>query len=147
MAKRKLGHEAKLYRNTGTFDVPVWTEIDNVRDLTRSLEKGEADVTTRANAGWTATTGALKDLSLEFQMVYDPEDENVTALEDAYFDGDQIEFAIMDGDINVTDNKGVRATMEVFNFSQAEALAEAILIDVSLKPTYADNPPQRYVVP
>lgn len=67
----KLGMEAKLYRNSGTYASPTWTEIQNVKDLTLNLEAGEADVTTRGNAGWRATIASLKDGSIEFDMVWD----------------------------------------------------------------------------
>ena len=65
----KLGMEAKLYRNTGTYAAPTWVEMTNVKDVTLNLEAGEADVTTRGNAGWRATIAALKDGSIEFEMV------------------------------------------------------------------------------
>ena len=61
----KLGMEAKLYRNTGTYAAPTWVEMLNVKDLTLNLEASEADVTTRGNAGWRATIAALKDGSIE----------------------------------------------------------------------------------
>jgi len=52
----KIGLDCKLYYNTGGNEDPIvpgnWTELDNARDVTLNLEKGEADVTTRANAGW-----------------------------------------------------------------------------------------------
>ena len=63
----KLGMEAKLYRNTGTYAAPTWVGMINVKDLTLNLEAGEADVTTRGNAGWRATIAALKDGSIEFE--------------------------------------------------------------------------------
>lgn len=47
----KLGLDAKLYRNTGTFASPAWNEIQNVKDVTLNLEAGKADVTTRGSAG------------------------------------------------------------------------------------------------
>ena len=62
----RLGMDAKLYRNAGSFGSPIWTEVTNVKDLTLNLEKGEADVTTRANGGWRATVGTLKDASIDF---------------------------------------------------------------------------------
>ena len=65
----KLGLDAKLFQNTGTYATPTWDEITNVRDLTLNLEAGEADVTTRGNAGWRATVATLKDGSIEFEMV------------------------------------------------------------------------------
>jgi len=70
----RLGMDAKLYRNTGDYATPTWVEVSNVKDVTLNLEKGEADVTTRANAGWRATVGTLKDASIEFQMVWDTVD-------------------------------------------------------------------------
>lgn len=44
-------------------------EITNVKDLTVSLEKAEADASTRANNGWHATVGTLKDASIEFTVL------------------------------------------------------------------------------
>ena len=76
----RLGLDAKLYRNTGTYATPVWAEITNVKDLTLNLEKGEADVTTRANLGWRALVGTLKEASLEFQMVWDTADSHFTGV-------------------------------------------------------------------
>ena len=70
----KLGLDAKLYRNTGTFASPAWNEVINVKDLTLNLEAGEADVTTRGNNGWRATVATLKDGSIEFEMVWDTAD-------------------------------------------------------------------------
>jgi len=135
----KLGMEAKLYRNTGSYESPVWAEIENVKDLALNLEAGEADVTTRANDGWRATIATLKDASVEFGMV--------SAIQDAYFDGTSIEFAVMDGRIETEGSEGLRATMAVTGFSRDEPLEEAITVTVTIKPTYADNPPEWYVVP
>jgi len=67
----RLGLQARLYRNTGTYAVPVWEAVNNVKDLTLNLEKGEADVSTRNSNGWRATIGTLKEGSVEFQMVWD----------------------------------------------------------------------------
>lgn len=54
----KLGMAAKLYfKAGGVAAAGAWTELGNVKDVTLSLETGEADVTTRANAGWKATIG------------------------------------------------------------------------------------------
>jgi len=138
----RLGMDAKLYRNTGTYAAPTWVEVSNVKDVTLNLEKGEADVTTRANAGWRATVGTLKDASIEFQMVWDTVDAGFDAIRQAFFGNTPLEFAVMDGDITDPDSEGLRATFDIFNFTRNEALEEAILVDVSIKPTYADNAPE-----
>jgi len=138
----KLGMDAKLYRNTGTYETPTWVEITNAKDVNLNLEKGEADVTTRANQGWRATVGTLKDGSVEFEMVWDTDDAGFTAIQEAYFDGTPLEVAVMDGDIATSGSQGLRATMAVTNFSRNEPLEEAITVSVTLKPTYADNAPE-----
>ncbi len=138
----KLGMEAKLYRNNGDFATPDWVEMQNVKDLTLNLEAGEADVTTRGNAGWRATIATLKDGSIEFEMVWDTEDANFTAIKDAFFGNTTVEFAVMDGDVTTTGSQGLRAEMSITGFSRSEALEEAIMVSVTAKPTYSANPPE-----
>ena len=138
----RLGLDAKLYRNTGTYVSPTWVEIGNVKDVTLALEKGEADVTTRLNGGWRATVGTLKDASIEFQMVWDTDDTGFAAIQAAYFDNTAIELAVMSGLITDPESEGLRATCDVFSFSRNEALEEAITVDVSVKPTYTANAPE-----
>jgi hypothetical protein len=138
----KFGFDAKLYRNTAAYDTPTWVEITNVKDLTISLEKGEADVTTRANNGWKALAGTLKDGSIEFEMVWDTDDANFTAVKDAYFNNTTLDIAAMDGDIATAGSQGLRAVMEVMNFSRNEPLEEALTVNVSIKPGYTGDPNQ-----
>ena len=142
----KLGMEGKLYRNTSVdpdpYANPVWTEVTNVKDLTLNLEKGEADVTTRANDGWRATKGTLKEGSIEFEMMWDTEDAGFTAIQAAWFDGTDIEFAAMDGGIAVAGTEGLRATCSVISFGRNEPLEEGMSVNVTVKPTYATNAPE-----
>lgn len=143
----KLGMQAKLYRNTGTYTTPTWVLIPNVKDLTLNLESGEADVTTRANSGWRASVATLKDASVEFEMVWDTEDTNFTAIRQAYFSNSSIEMAIMDGAIDSSGSQGLRATFSITKFTRNEPLEEAITVSVTAKPTYAANPPEWMTVP
>jgi hypothetical protein len=137
----KLGMQAKLYRNSGSYGTPTWVEVGNVKDLTLNLEAGEADVTTRSNSGWRATVATLKDGSIEFEMVWDTTDANFTAIQQGFFNNTPVEFAIMDGAIATAGSQGLRATMSITNFSRSEALEEAIMVSVTAKPTYAANAP------
>jgi hypothetical protein len=138
----RLGMDAKLFRNTSLPGSPTWVEVTNVKDLTLNLEKGEADVTTRANQGWRATVGTLKDASVEFQMVWDTDDADFTAIQEAFFGNTPIEFAVMDGPIDDATSEGLRATFDVFSFTRNEALEEAIMVDATIKPTYATTAPE-----
>ena len=72
-------------------------------------------------------------------------DDDHTAFHTAFFADSAVEFAIMDGkmvaDSGVEASQGLRATCSIFNFSRNEELENAIMTDVSIKPTYATNAP------
>mgnify|MGYP002625510861 FL=1 len=93
----RLGLEAKLFRNSGSYASPTWEELPNVKDLTLNVEAGEADASTRGNGGWRATLATLKDGSIEFEMIWDTADAGFTAIKDAFFNNTPIEFAALDG--------------------------------------------------
>ena len=146
----KLGLDAKLYRNTGTHAAPTWNEIVNVKDLTLSLDAGEADVTTRGNNGWKATVATLKDAAVEFEMVWDGEDADFSAIRDAFLNRTAIQFGVMDGDITGSGSQGLKAFCMVTSFTRNEALEEAITVSVKIKPTYRTVPaeaPSWLIVP
>jgi len=133
--------DAKLYYKAGGLGAAGdWSELTNVRDNTLNLEKGEADVTTRGNNGWRATVGTLKDGSVEFEMIWDPEDDGFDAIQDAYFNDALIALAILDGAIET--GTGLMADFSVTNFTRNEPLEEAMTVSVTAKPTYSANAPQ-----
>jgi len=142
----KLGMEARLYRNTGTYAVPSWTEIEPVKDVTINLETGEADVTTRGNDGWRATQATLKDGSIEFEAIWDDDDAGFAALQTAYFANSTIEILALNDEVTESGATGLRATMSVTNFTRNEPLEEAITASVTLKPAYSENAPEWYEV-
>jgi len=142
----KLGMDAKLYWNDGSYAVPDWTEITNAKDVTLANTKGEADVTTRANDGWRATVGTLKEASVEWSMIWDTADENFSAIQDAYFNDTSIELLVLDGDVDTVGSEGLRATMSITAFTRNEPLEDAITVNVTAKPTYSDNAPEWYEV-
>ena len=134
----KLGMEAKLfYKVGGQGGGGAWTELANVRDVTLSLEAGEADVTTRANQGWRATVATLKEASVEFEMVWDTADAGFTAIKDAYLNNDIIGLQVRDG----ATGQGLQADFMITAFSRSEPLEEAITVSVTAKVTYSDTPP------
>lgn len=147
----KLGLDAKLYIDDESgYTSPSWKLIDNCRDLTLTLEKNEADVTTRGNNGWRAMVSVLKDASVEFKMIWDTEDSNFILIKDAYLatsaPDNTINIAVMDGDITTTGSEGLRALMIVSSFTRNEPLEEALTVDVKLRPTYFPADPAEWLV-
>jgi len=134
----KLGMEAVLkYKVGGQAGGGAWTALGNVKDVTLNLETGEADVTTRANAGWRATVGTLKEASVEFEMVWDTADAGFTAIKNAFFNNAVIGLQILDG----ASGQGLQADFSITNFSRSEALEEAITVSVTAKVTYSATAP------
>jgi len=142
------GKDFKLYRNTDDpYDSsPTWSEVTNVRDLTRTLEPALADASIRGS-DFRLQVPTLKEFTVDFQMVYDPDDTHYDAMEDAFFANDGQEFLILDGSIDTAGSKGIRFQGYIGNFSVNEALEDVGLTDVSLVPGYfPDNLPRRVIV-
>ncbi len=128
-----LGMNAKIYQGVAGAALIALTEMDNVRDVTVTLEAGEADITTRANSGWRATAPTLKECNLEFEMVWQPGDTGFDAVKTAYLTNTTICLAALDGDRAVSGNQGPRGDFSITNFSRSEALEEAITVSVTAK--------------
>lgn len=143
-----LSQNAKMYRNTGSYAVPVWDEITLVKDLTLNVTKDVADVTTRASGGWKEFVDGLKDASVEFSTLWDTANADFTAIQTAFLGNTALEFAIMDGPIATPTQQGLRATMLVENFTRNEVLGEALMVDCTLRPVKnANASPAWYTIP
>ncbi len=130
-----LGLNAKLLR--GAAGTQGATEMKNVKDLTLSIESGDADVTTRAAKGWRASVATLKEGTLEIEMNYDTEDEDFGAVQDAFFNNTPLAFFVSDGAGN-----GLDADWVITGFNVEQPLEEATTVSVTAKPTVYTRAPQ-----
>ena len=132
----KLGLDAKLFR--GAAGTQGTIEVTNVKDVSLSLESGEADVTTRKAKGWKLSVATLKEASLEITILYDTEDEDFLAFKEAYFSNTPISLFVTDGD---TTAHGLDADFSVTGFTVDQPLEEAVTVKVTAKPTASDRAP------
>ena len=132
----KLGIDAKLFRGTAGTQGNI--EVTNVKDVSLSLESGEADVTTRKAKGWKLSVATLKEASLEITILYDTEDEDFLAFKEAYFSNTSISLFVTDGD---TTAHGLDADFSVTGFTVDQPLEEAVTVKVTAKPTASDRAP------
>lgn len=142
----QTGSSCILYRNTGTYETPTWDDVPIIRDLTLTLEKGEADVTTRAGAGFRQRIGTLKDARVEFEIVWETGDADFEAYRDSWLNDTLVDCAVMDGDITTEDQQGLRAEFETFNFSRQEPIDGAVTASVNIAPGFSTNAPSWLVV-
>lgn len=128
-----LGLSCKLFR--GEAGELATTEMTNVKNVTLSIEKGEADITTRAADGWKMFMATLKEASIEFEMVYDPADADFNAIQAAFFSDTPLAFCITDGVSN-----GLNCDCMVTKFDIDQSLEEAVTVSVAIKPTRITGP-------
>src|SRR5208337_2564504 len=94
----RLGLNAKLYlKPGGVAGAGTWIEMGNVKDVTLNLEKGDADVTTRANNGWKASVPTTKEAKLETTLIWDTTDPGFVAIQQAFFQNTAIGVMALDG--------------------------------------------------
>lgn len=137
----KLGKDCKLYYSDDLLSAEnppasaSWKIINNVRDSTLGLEKGEADVSTRGSGGWRQTLGTLKEGSIDFEMVWETEDAAFSALQNAFMNNAELALAVMDGEIDGPGSEGLASNFSVMSFTRSEPLEEGVTVAVTIKPS------------
>lgn len=145
-----IGFQAKMYRNTGSYGTPTWTEMPSVHNNTLNMEANEADVTTRGNGGFKATAQGLIDATIEFDMVWSktaaalPAD--ITAVKSAFLNRTSLDLYILDGAVATVGSEGLRATCAVLKFSREETIDDTVRVTVTIKPTMAEHQPAYGVI-
>jgi len=109
------------------------TEVENIKDLTINLTKGESDITVRGDGGWTVRAPTLKDATISTQVKWLPGDTFFDACLDSFLNDTEFAFFALDDDKDVDGAQGPVGNWSVFNLTRNENLAEAIMADVELK--------------
>jgi hypothetical protein len=133
---KQVGLDMKLYYNSASYAAPTWVLINNVRDLTGPDAFSEADVSTR-KLGMKETEPALRDISIEWEMVYDDQDTTgFVQMQTNYYNRSVTELALADNLIATSGAHYLRVTCKLLKFERNEALEGANLYSVSAKPCW-----------
>ncbi len=128
-----LGMNAKIYQGAAGTDLTTLTEMANVKDVTVTLQAGEADVTTRANSGWRATAATLKECTVEFEMLWLPGDAGFEAVKTAYLTSGKVRLAALTGAKDNTASEGPMGDFSIPSFSRKEPLEDGVTVAVTAK--------------
>jgi hypothetical protein len=126
-----MGHQSALYINTGTYAVPVWSEIDLAKDVTAMDSVDKVDVTTRRTArfGYKANDYGLAELGWKFDVLVPAAGETNTAyaaLETARKARATVDILQVEGGIITTDSlNATRAVCGVFGGEKGEPIGNA----------------------
>lgn len=154
MAGPATGHKMFLYRNTGTVAVPVWSLVDEVGDVSiPDLSRGLAELKRRASDFTKNLATLIQSIAVEFRLHHGLDATNFDAIRGNFFDGTVEEWAVMNGDITVSDNEGLRIPVLVEQFPWDQPLEDVSGHDVRLAIAYMEEPagteidPNWYTVP
>lgn len=136
-----VGTDGYSHEGAGS-SVAGLTLLDNIKDLSLTLNTGEADVSTRGNGGWNATLATLKNGEISFDMVYDTSDTGLLQIQKCFFTNANLPLAVLDGVYTTVGTRGLWIDAMVTKFDKAEALADAQMVSVTLKPGYSSVDPE-----
>ena len=134
-----LGLEAKLYVGAAGASLTVLavptSELTIARSVELSLTSSLADVTVRKSA-WRLQRRALKEATINVELLYSPADAIFKLLFAAYDTGGAVGIFASDGF-----GSGLLCDASVTEFSQPQPLEEAIIVKVALLPTFSTRYP------
>ncbi len=133
MATFYLGMNAKIYQGAAGADIATITEMSNVKDVTLTLEAGEADLTTRGSQGWREIVATLRECSSEFEMLWKPSDAGFTAIKTAFITGGQVRLAILTDAKDASGSEGMVGDFSITGFTRNESLEEGVTVSVTVK--------------
>ena len=133
-----LGLECKLF--IGTAGAATLTgaeaEVKLARSVELSLTSSLADVTVRGS-DWRLQRRALKEASINVELLYSPADPKYKMLFNAYNTGTPIAMFASDGF-----GSGLLCDVSVTEFSMPQPLEDAIVVNVVMLPTFTTRYPE-----
>lgn len=138
MAAVKLGINAKLFYNAGTYGTPTWTEVTQIEDLMEDIKAQKSacndrsspinkSVVTSIDLAWN---GKIKnDESTAFELLYEAILEKAT-----------VDILVLNGGSTTNGVRGYRADVQVFDMSDPQGRNDSIYHNFLFEPTDSTNP-------
>lgn len=134
MANFVLGKDCILKH--GAAGSTAATLVPTVRDLTVNMENDEADVSSRAGAGFKETALPLIGLSIDFEMLFDATEAICKGFITAYLARTKKAFLVTDAS-----GDGWDADFVITNFTYGQPLNGAVVAKFTIKPTPSTRAP------
>lgn len=136
----RLGVNAKLYVNTGSYDSPTWTEVAGISDLTVKTAWDQGEASTRASRVKKAAKTML-DLEVSGKILADGTDTNgYLAFLTALYGDTPLDLLVLNGANDASPaSKGWRADWHVFGGDEDQGLGAVIYDSFTLKPALSSH--------
>lgn len=147
MSQVKYGFKGKIYFNTGSYNLPTWTEVKNVREVKVGAAFDKQDATTRSGGGVKQSEPVLLDLGLTGKIKSAETDTaGFIAMETAFLSRGVLDVMLLDGDKGTDGSRGYRVDMKVFKFDEDQGNENLLWRDFDIAPCVSDNAPSKVVV-
>ena len=141
------GIDGEFNLNSATWATPTWAEVTVIGDITTTLDKSTSDVKSRASV-WVKKLSTTRTGTVEIVVPYDGANADFASLRDAFLNDTTVDAAVMDGDITVSGNQGLRAEFEVTKMERGEQLEDTVTVTFTLEPSgKSANEPLWFIVP
>lgn len=116
------------------FQNVVWTEIENIQDLSVDAESESVDTTTRSEAkkGWSSKVNTTKQGKITTTMRWKPGDAVFDKLRAAWLFNKEISILDLDGPRTETGAQGLTGNFTV-SFSKKKPVKGIMTVDVTLE--------------
>lgn len=141
----KVGIKCKVYRNTGTYGSPTWTEITLIRDATMSCPWDLVDASSRAHRV-KLFAKTLEDITVNVVLRADDADAAAIALYAAAHEDTALDLLVLDGPIATEGSSGLRAHFIVNLTGQDQGSGSVVYNTYDLKPAFSSEGNPKYVV-
>lgn len=131
----RLGVLSKFYVNTGSWDVPVWTELPLISDcnVNGSWDEGEASARLSRVKSSEPTmlgleiTGKIRVKGAETLVPF-------LAMQAAYYNDEPVDLLVLNGSLTDVGADGYRSEFKIFTWSEDQSLGAVLYKDFSVKP-------------
>lgn len=140
-----LGITSKAYVNLGTYNAPLWEEMNLIGDLNVPMQWNLADGSTRAmRVQQQEPTNLTMDITGKMRKSMN--NTAFLAVRAAFLTCVMIDVMILDGALDVNGSEGIRCDFKVSQFGEDQALQNVTFKDFTLTPCITDNYPQSVIV-
>lgn len=132
-AAKKRGYVAQVYRNTGSHGSPTWNSVGAAMDIKCGDQWNTFEASDRNSAVKKFMNG-LQEWSIEFGVIWDSSDTDLTALRTAYRAGTAVDMWFADGPSDTVGVSGPNAEWLITEFGTDAPLQDGMKINVKCVP-------------
>jgi len=129
-----LGKDSKAYRNTGSFGVPTWVEVNEIADLKDNSTAHKTPGRRRASGLFAQYAITEVDIAIAFGLFWDLGATNFTTLRTSFYAGTENDMIFLDGSVVSGSHQGIRMSAAMSKFEEDQGLTAIDKVECEVVP-------------